>query len=330
MPRRMPPLNALKAFEAAARHESFTRAADELCVTPGAVSHQVKALEAELVLKLFRRERQGLVITDAGRNYLATIRDAFDRIAEGTQRLLERQTGSELAVSTSPNFAAKWLVPRLGRFARMHPEIELTLNASTHHVDFAHEEIDVAVRHGDRTTAGLHATRLCVEELFPVCSPKLVCGHPPLRAPSDLANFSLLHVKDRQGWREWLAVAGANDVDCSRGPVLNQASMAIDAAADGLGIALARSALVAWDLMNGRLARPFATTIAASYAFWIVCPKAVAGLPKIVAFTEWLLAEAAEDARQLKVLQSKLPIEIATTGFEPRVRGFSRGRKHSM
>ena len=213
MPRRLPPLNALKAFEAAARHESFTRAGEELCVTLGAVSHQVKALEAELGLKLFNRTRQGLVITDAGRNYLATVRDAFDCIAEGTQQLLKRQNVGALTVSTSPNFAAKWLVPRLGRFARVHPEIELKLSASHHHVDFAREEVDIAVRHGDRTTAGLHVTRLCVEELFPACSPKLLQGHRPLLSPSDLANFSLLHVNDRHGWREWLAFAGAKNVD---------------------------------------------------------------------------------------------------------------------
>jgi LysR family transcriptional regulator, glycine cleavage system transcriptional activator len=174
MPRRLPPLNALKAFEAAARHESFTRAAEELCVTQGAVSHQVKALEAELGLKLFNRERQRLVITEAGRAYLAIVRDAFDRISDGTQRLLQRQRGGALTVSTSPNFAAKWLVHRLGRFAEVHPEIDLRISASLHHVDFAREDIDLAVRHGDGIASGLHVTRLCAEELFPVCSPKLL------------------------------------------------------------------------------------------------------------------------------------------------------------
>src|SRR6516225_2037998 len=139
MPRRLPPLNALKAFEAAARHESFTRAAEELCVTQGAVSHPVKALEAELGLKLFNRERQRLVITEAGRAYLVVVRDAFDRIGDGTERLLQRQRGGALTVSTSPNFAAKWLVHRLSRFAETHPEIDLRVSASMHHVDFARE-----------------------------------------------------------------------------------------------------------------------------------------------------------------------------------------------
>jgi LysR family glycine cleavage system transcriptional activator len=305
MPRRLPTLNALKAFEAAARHESFTRAAEELCVTQGAVSHQVKALEAELGLKLFNRERQRLVITEAGRAYLVVVRDAFDRIADGTERLLQRQSGGALTVSTSPNFAAKWLVHRLGRFAEVHPGIDLKINASRHHVDFAREDIDIAIRHGDAGTTGLHVTRLCAEEIFPACSPKFLSDRNPLRSPSDLGRFTLLHVADRQGWSQWLDFAGVKGVDPSRGPVLNEASMAIDAALDGQGIVLARTALAAWDLIGGRLVRPFAVTMPAPFAYWIVCPKATAKLPKIAAFSDWLLTEAVEDVQQLKRLKSK-------------------------
>lgn len=304
MPRRLPALNALKAFEAAARHESFTRAAEELCVTQGAVSHQVKALEAELGLKLFNRERQRLVITEAGRAYLVVVRDAFDRIATGTERLLQRQNAGVLTVSTSPNFAAKWLVHRLARFAEAHPNIDLRVSASLHHVDFAREDVDVAVRHGDGQAHGLHITRLCAEELFPVCSPKLLAGSTSLRKPADLGRYTLLHVNDRQDWSKWLEAAGARNVDVARGPVLNQASMAIDAAVDGQGIALARSALAAWDLIGGRLVRPFPLASPASFAYWIVCPKATAKLPKIAAFADWLLAEAADDVRRLQNLKA--------------------------
>src|SRR6266550_434503 len=307
MPRRLPALNALKAFEAAARHESFTRAAQELCVTQGAVSHQVKALEQELGVKLFNRERQRLVITEGGREYLIVVRDALDRIAVGTELLLQGQSGGALTVSTSPNFAAKWLVHRLGRFAEAHPEIDLRVSASLHHVDFAREDIDLAIRHGDGNAPGLHLTRLCAEELFPVCSPKLLAGRNRPRTPADLARFALLHVSDRQGWRQWLDFAGVTAVDPSRGPILNQASMAIDAAVDGQGVALARTALAAWDLIGGRLVRPFDIVMPVSYAYWIVCSKAVAKLPKIVAFSEWLPAEAAEDSRQLERLISKQP-----------------------
>jgi LysR family glycine cleavage system transcriptional activator len=303
MPRRLPPLNALKAFEAAARHESFTRAAEELCVTQGAVSHQVKALEEELGLKLFNRERQRLIITEAGRAYLEVVRDALDRIAAGTERLLQRQSAGALTVSTSPNFAAKWLVHRLGRFAEAHPGIDLRVSATLHHVDFAREDVDLAIRHGDGQGSGLHVTRLCAEVLAPVCSPKLLRGRNGLHTPADLARHPLLHVNDRNDWIKWLDAAGVRNVDLSRGPVLNQASMTLDAAVDGQGVALARSALAAWDLINGRLVRPFQLALPVPYAYWIVCPKATANVPKIVTFRDWLLAEAAADERRLQRLR---------------------------
>jgi LysR family glycine cleavage system transcriptional activator len=304
MPRRLPPLNALRAFEAAARHESFTRAAEELYVTQGAVSHQVKALEAELGIKLFNRERQRLIITEAGRSYLAVVRDAFDRIDLGTQRLLQRQNTGVLTVSTSPNFAAKWLVHRLGRFAEAYPDIDLRVSASLHHVDFAREDIDLAIRHSEGPPSGLHMTRLCAEELFPVCSPMLLKDGQAGIEAADLRRLTLLHVNDRQDWGRWLEAAGITGLDLARGTVLNQASMAIDAAVDGQGIALARTALAAWDLTSGRLVRPFPISLPVSYAYWIVCPKATAQLPKIVAFSDWLLAEAADDTRRLQGISS--------------------------
>jgi len=302
MLRRLPALNALKAFEAAARHESFTRAAEELCVTQGAVSHQVKALEEELGVKLFNRERQRLVITEAGREYLAVVRDALDRIAVGTDRLVQRQTSGALTISTSPDFAAKWLVHRLGRFAEAHPDIDLRVSATMHHVDFAREDVDLAVRHGDGNWAGLHVERLCSEELFPVCSPKLVQGRRRLGQPCDVLKFPLLHLDRRRDWSRWLEAAGIGCPDLLHGPIMNRASMLIDAAIDGQGIALARSALAAWDLINGRLVRPFATALPLHKSYWIVCPKATSTLPKVTRAREWLLAQAADDMRRLKSL----------------------------
>src|SRR5712672_3137387 len=220
MPRQLPPLNALKAFEAAARSESFTRAAEELCVTHGAVSHQVKALEATLGVKLFNRERQRLAITEAGREYLAVVRDALDRIAVGTERLVQRQTSGVLTVSTSPDFAAKWLVNRLGRFAEAHPDIDLRVSATLHHVDFAREEVDLAVRHGDGNWAGLDVVRMCSEQLFAVCSPKLLSARHRLSKPSDVLKFPVLHLNDRKDWSRWLEAAGVDNVELSHGPVL--------------------------------------------------------------------------------------------------------------
>lgn len=299
--RRLPSLNALRAFEAAARYESFTRAAEELCVTQGAVSHQVKALEAELGVRLFSRTPRRLIITEAGRDYLVTLRDAFDRIAEGTERLQQRQNAGVLTVSTSPNFAAKWLVHRLGRFVEAHPEIDLRVAAQLHHIDFAREDVDIAVRHGNGPWPGLHCTRLAAEALFPVCSPKLSRGRNALRRPADLAGHTLLHLDNREDWKKWLAAAGVEDIDLSRGPVLNQASMAIDAAAGGQGIALARTGLAAHDLTTGRLLCPFGPALPVAYAYWIVCPEATAKLAKIETFRDWLLAEAAEEARALRL-----------------------------
>jgi len=305
MLRRLPPLNALKAFEAAARHESFTRAAEELCVTQGAVSHQVKALEVELGIKLFNRERQRLIITGAGRDYLTVVRDALDRIAVGTERLMQRQSSGVLTVSTSPDFAAKWLVHRLGRFSESHPEIDLRISATMHHVDFAREDVDLAVRHGDGNWPGHDVIRLSPEQLFAVCSPKLVAGRHRLVRPSDVLKFPLLHLDDRKAWTRWLEAAGVADAEPSQGPVLNRASMVIDAAVDGQGVALARTTLAAWDLICGRLVRPFKDTSRLSRTYWIVCPKATSDLPKIKLFQDWLLAEAAQDHRHLQKLGPK-------------------------
>ena len=217
MPRHLPPLNALKAFEAAARSESFTRAAEELCVTQSAVSHQVKSLEETLGIKLFNRERQRLVITDAGREYLGVIRDAFDRIASGTERVLQRQNTGTLTVTTSPDFAAKWLVNRLGRFAEAHPGIDLRVAANLHQVDFAREEVDIGIRHGDGNWSGLDAVRLCTEQLFPVCSPKLMSGRNRIAKPSDLLKFPLLHLDDNKSWSRWFEAAGIADAELRRG-----------------------------------------------------------------------------------------------------------------
>jgi LysR family glycine cleavage system transcriptional activator len=297
---RLPPLNNLKAFEAAARHESFTRAAEELCVTQGAVSQQVKALEEGLGIKLFNRERQRLVITEAGRDYLLVVRDALDRLAVGTERLLQRENAGVLTVSTSPDFAAKWLVHRLGHFAEAHSGIDLRVSATMHHVDFAREEVDIAVRHGDGNWPGLDPVQLSTEQLFAVCSPKLLSGRRRLGKPADILKFPLIHLDSRADWMNWLRAVGVDDGSATHGPVLNRASMVIDAAINGQGVALARTTLAAWDLVNGRLVRPFPESLPLSKTYWIVCPKATSNLPKIVTFRAWLLAEASQDLRRLK------------------------------
>ena len=192
------------------------------------------------------------------------------------------------------------------RRAEAHPEIDLRISATMHHVDFATEDVDVAVRHGDGHWPGLDVTRLCIEDLFAVCSPKLVSGKPHLRTAADLLKVPLLHLDDRRDWSRWLEAAGV-DGPPLHGPVLNRASMVIDAAVDGHGVALARTSLAAWDFINGRLVRPFPLSLPLSKAYWIVCPRATAALPKIAIIRDWLLAEAAADLRRLETVAPPRP-----------------------
>jgi LysR family glycine cleavage system transcriptional activator len=296
--RRLPPLNAVKAFEAAARRRSFTRAAEELHVTSGAVSQQVKLLEDTLGLKLFNRERQRLLITEAGQAYLAVIREALDQIAAGTERLVQRQRSGVLTVSVSPDFAAKWLINRLSRFAEAHPQIDLRIAAEDQHSDFARQDVDLAVRHGDGTWPGLNVVQLCAERLFPVCSPKLIERLNQKPEPADLLKFPLLRLNDWSTWHRWFETAGVT-APVMHGPVINRASMLIDAAIDGQGVALARTALAAWDIIHGRLVRPINVSLVMANTYWIVCPKVTSSTPKISMFREWLLGEAADDTRRL-------------------------------
>jgi LysR family transcriptional regulator, glycine cleavage system transcriptional activator len=303
MRRRLPPMNALKAFEAAARHESFTKAAQELHLTQGAVSHQVKALETALGTNLFVREHQRLIITKAGRDYLAVVRDALDRLALGTDRLMQHQRSGALTVSVSPDFAAKWLVHRLGRWAKAQPDLEVRVSATLRHVDLTREDVDLAVRHGKGDWPGHDAVRLCTESLFPVCSPSLL-AKARIAKPADLLQFPLLHLENWDTWSQWFEAAGV-EKPRMRGPAFNHASLLIDAAVNGQGIALARTTLAAADLIAGRLIKLLDVSLRTRSNYWIVCPQASATLRKVAMFRDWLLAEAAQDLRQLKALDAR-------------------------
>lgn len=300
--RRLPSLNALRAFEAAARHQSFTRAAEELKVSQGAVSHQVKQLEAQLGVQFFRRGHHGLAITQAGERYLAVVSGAFDQLALGTERLQQQERTGILTVSMSPNFVSKWLVHRLGKFVSEHPDIDLRVNATVRHIDFTQEDVDVAVRHGTGSWPDLHVVPLCVEQIFPVCSPALASGEHRISQPEDLRHHTLLHDATRMDWPVWLEAAGLSNFTPKRSLTFDQTASVIDAAVAGQGIALARSALAAPDLLARRLVRPFALSLPAPYAYYIVCPWTTAPRGKIVAFRQWLVAEAAQDGRGLAQL----------------------------
>src|SRR5262249_28886035 len=304
MPQRiwMPPsLAALRAFETAARTLSFTAAAKELSQTQGAISHQVNTLEARLGVKLFEREARGLKLTEAGGKYLPLVRDSLERLrtAEDMVRL---ERPSVLTVTVSPNFATKWLVPRLGSFSVTHPNLDLRISASLQHVDFNREDIDLAVRHGNGHWPELHVTRLCAEELFPACSAALLRGGPPIRTPADLAGHVLIHDRSRTHWQDWLAAFGIKNADTERGPVFDQTALAIDAALAGQGIALARTALASLDLIAGRLVRPLSEATPAEFSYWIVCRKSVADEPKISQFRSWLIEQVQDDRMKTDLL----------------------------
>ncbi len=296
MARRLPPLNALRAFEAAARHLSFTRAAEELHVTQAAISHQVKALEEHLGRKLFRRLNRALLLSDDGQAYLPSVSRAFALLNDATRNLLERDAPGPLTVSALPSFAARWLVPRLGRFRQIHPDIDLRIDPSAALTDFASGDVDVGVRYGRGKYPGLRADWLMTEDIFPVCSPALLSGEHPLRAPGDLEHQVLLHDDGHGDWRTWLLAAGVDRVDPTRGPIFTDSSMLIQAAMAGQGVALARGVLAADELAAGRLVRPFTLSLPTEYAYYLVCPQSTAEQPKIAAFRDWLLDEARREA----------------------------------
>ena len=218
-----------------------------------------------------------------------------------------------LTVSVSPNFASKWLVSRIGKFSELFPDIDLRISSSLQHVDFAREDVDVAVRHGEEGKwPDLQVVGLTGETLFPMCSPMLMEGEFPLSKRENLARHTLLHLDNREDWVKWLNAADVHDVDLSKGVVLNQASLALDAAVSGRGVVLGRSALAASDLLGGRLVRPFGPSLPVDYGYFIVCPKPTAERPKIKAFKEWLISEAMADGAGMKALGIPAPLEPST------------------
>lgn len=292
-PQRFPPVQALVAFSTTARLGSFTAAARELNHTQSAISHQIRELENRLGVRLFARGARGITLTPAGDAYLPHVQQALQHLHAGAQALQLRQRTQILTVSMSPNFAAKWLVPRLGSFSAAHPDLELRISATMEHVSFSSDDIDLAIRHGDGDWPGLHVMRLCAEELVPVCAPSLLGAGDAALTIRDLAEFPLLHDRDTQAWDLWLRHFGVRRRKRQlTGPVFNQMSLAIDAAVAGQGVALARSALVSLDLAPGRLVRPIQQSQPASFAYWLVCPSRKAAEPKVRTLTAWLQAEA--------------------------------------
>lgn len=293
MARVLPPLNGLRAFEAAARHMSFTRAARELNVTQAAISHQIRGLEERLGLQLFVRRNRALLLSEAGQAYLPALREAFDGIAAATERLQRRDEAGALLVSTTASFATKWLVPRLATFQQQHPEIEVQISTGIGLVDFHHDAVDVAIRWGLGSWPNVTAERLLAEDMFPVCSPALTRGRQGLRKPADLVRVTLLHTStQRDDWRLWLTAAGVTNVDPGRGPMFDQQMTVLQAAMEGMGVALGHRPLVERDLAARRLVAPFDFSLPVEAAYYFVAPEAALRRRKVRVFRDWLLGLA--------------------------------------
>ena len=296
MQRRLPPLTSLRAFDAAGRHLSFTKAAEELTVTQAAISHQVKALEEHLDVALFLRLPRQLELTKAGKILLPVVRDAFNRIGECVAKLNRDVASAVLKVKLAPSFAAKWLSPRLDDFRRKYPQIELSLTHSNEAADFRRQPIDIAITYGKGDWRGVVSDRILSIDFFPVCSPKFMQGEYPLTTPENLAHYTLLHDTDHVAWTDWLALAGVENVDSQHGTVVDDTNVLMQAAIDGLGVALGSTHFVADRLASGRLVKPFDTTLHRDYAYYVVCPKKHLKRPEVAAFKIWLMEQSNEES----------------------------------
>ena len=297
--RQLPPLNAVRAFEVAARTGGFQAAGAELNVSANAVGRLVKVLEDWLGVVLFKRLSRGVVVTEAGRGYVARVEALLDELAEVTADLQRRENANVLTISAAPSFVVRWLIPRLGRLTARHPGLDVRLFTYLSRTDFAREQVDIAIRHTDNVEDGLRSDLLMREEFYPVCSSALLARDGGLRQLSDLSRHILLHIEraapipDRLDWANWLTAVGAVGIDARRGLHFTFSHLALQAAAAGQGVALASSAYIADDLTTGQLVRPLGDlSVQGSHGFFIVCPPAAADREKVAAFRNWALEEA--------------------------------------
>ncbi len=288
----LPPLNALRAFECAARHLNFTRAAEELCVTQAAVSHQVRNLEDYLGMKLFRRSHRQLVLTEDGQIFATTVRESLTQISNASRRLRADRGSACITVSLLPSFASRWLVPRLWGFRDRYPDIEVRLSAFEWLVDFERDGVDLAIRYGRGQWAGCESRLLMRERIFPVCSPDFLKRHGPVTNARDLLKLNLLHDDyARQDWSQWFEMAGLSGVSPSLGLRFSHTSLMLESAEEGQGVALAQEPLVQGELAKGRLVRLLDEAIDGDYSYWAVTPARGSLNPSVERFRDWLLQE---------------------------------------
>lgn len=299
MANRLPPLNALRAFEASARQLSFTRAAEELFVTQAAISHQIKSLEEYLGIKLFMRKNRSLLLTEEGQSYFLDIKDIFNSLNDATERLLARGAKGAITVSLQPSFAIQWLVPRLNAFNQQNPDIDVRIKAVDQPDSSLTEDVDVAFYYGRGKWPGVHAEQLHKGYLIPVCSPLLLNGKKPLNTVQDLAHHNLLHDTSRRDWKRWFKEVEVKGMNVNHGPIFSHSAMVVQAAVHGQGVALAHSVLAQPELDAGRLTSPFKNVLNSKNAFYIVCRENQLDIGKIDAFREWVLATVEDEQQEL-------------------------------
>ncbi len=288
---RLPPLSTLRVFEAAARQGSFRAAADELLLTPSAVSRSVQSLEDWLGTPLFARGNRYVSLTEAGAAYLPQVRAALDILARATDAVPGRGARGTLSISAAPTFGLRWLMPRLRRFKARHPGIAITLDTSLRQVEFPRDGIDLAIRMGTGPWPGLEALHLVTESLVPVCAPSLA---PSIAGADDLAAATLLHVTQvSQEWAYWAEARGLNGLNTANGLRFDTVQYALNAAMEGLGVALGRRPLVDRDLASGALAEVLGPAVPASTSYWLVCAQESLTRPDVRAFRDWIRAELA-------------------------------------
>lgn len=300
MSKRLPPLNALRVFDAAARHLSFTKAAEELFVTQAAVSHQIKSLEDFLGLKLFRRRNRSLLLTEEGQSYYLDIKEIFSAINDATRKLQARSAKGALTVSLLPSFAIQWLVPRLSSFNMAYPGIDVRIQAVDRDEEKLADDVDVAIFYGRGNWPGLRVEKLYAEYLLPVCSPMLLTGDNPLKTTADLAHFTLLHDASRRDWQSYIRQLGLQHINVQQGPIFSHSAMVLQAAIHGQGVALANNVMAQSEIEAGRLVCPFNDVLVSKNAFYLVCHDSQAELGKIAAFRQWILEKAANEQEKFR------------------------------
>ena len=318
MPKHLPPMSALRGFEAAGRLGSFSDAADELGMSQSAVSHQIKGLEDFLGQPLFKRVNRSALLTDAGQAFLETVKACLDLLEDGVQQIEQYKKPGQIIVSVTYALGSRWLLPRLAQFRSLHPDLDVWLHTSDRMLDFERGEVHAAIWLGDGKWPGREVTKLFDEELVPLCAPQLLAGQPDITAPTDLFRFTLLHDERRESWDAWFTAMGFQGTPPIAGPNFSDSGLLLQAAADGQGIALGSRALAAADIAAGRLVVALDRPLKSRHSYYLISSDISLARPSIRTFHDWLIADAAENnARQPAQPDKVVSITSRKKGRQP-------------